>query len=146
MIDRHHLVRAVWEADVPNKVYVTVKRDLSHESLESFWNVLISEQWTYLKKEGNSHEISHLPTHIKDMEDDPFRSLSWVVRENHGYHKGAFFSEFIWADYLRTKFQRFVLYLNFRSQVEGAKMWEVVNQAVTLCRSHEAKGLPGYVE
>ena len=64
------------------------------------------QNWVYLfdRAGGGPQQPATLPTHIKDLKFDPYRSLAWIVREHHGYVKNnAPFSEFKWANFFRTR-------------------------------------------
>ena len=49
------------------------------------------------------HEPRLLPEDIRGLADDPYRSLAWALRHAGAYEKTDLaFSEFKWADFLRT--------------------------------------------
>jgi len=132
LIDRHHLIRALWELGHDN-VNVTIKADLSKLKPAAFWKKMQQENWTYLVDQfGNGyHSPDDLPRNIKCMGDNRWRSLAWKVRIKGGFDKSTEpFAEFQWAEYFRHCRK----YLNV----------DDVKQALILCQSPMAKRLPGY--
>jgi len=78
-----------------------------------------------------------LPEKIKMLQDDPYRSLAWLVRKNGGYKKTAIpFAEFKWARYFRKKIK-----------LSGKKhaIKDALPLALELARDPEAENLPGYI-
>lgn len=111
LIDHHHLVRALYEALLASRgddicVFVKVLGNASTLEDVYFWKTMHQQNWMYLFDHtgGGPQPPQSLPAHIKDLEFDPYRSLAWIVRENHGYVKNdAPFSEFKWANFFRTR-------------------------------------------
>lgn len=104
-IDRHHLIRACWELG-EKSMHVLLVADLSHLEEEDFWEVMKKARWVFLMDQfGNGpHSEKLLPRDIRGMADNPYRSLSWMVREAGGYQKeGIPFIEFYWADIFRKQ-------------------------------------------
>lgn len=137
MIDHHHLVRACWEAGI-KKVLTKLQADLSHLTNEEYWKVMLQSHWTYLYDQlGNGpHLPLRLPADIRCLADDPFRSLSWAVRDLGGFEKTTMaFSEFKWAEYFRSK-------IVIEIGDKGFK--KAVDEGMKLCKSREAAHLPGY--
>lgn len=140
MIDRHHLVRSCWEFGI-DKVYIKVLANLSHLTEEEFWDVMKKCKWCYLWDQfGNGpHQESLLPENIRSMSNDPFRSVSWALRETKTYIKDENsipFIEFYWANYLRKK----ISYIHGK---DGIK--EMTKQAIELIKKDpEASKLPGF--
>lgn len=102
-IDRHHLTRACWEMGI-KEIFVFLVADLSHLETEEFWEVMKKAKWVFLMDQfGNGpHPEAFLPSDIKGLADNPYRSLSWMVREAKGYEKENIpFIEFYWADLFR---------------------------------------------
>jgi len=137
IIDHHHLVRAAWEAGVP-EVYIEVKADLSGLSESAFWDRMKQEAWVYPYDEaGRPRGVTDLPQDVRGLADDPYRSVAWAVRERGGYEKtGKPFAEFKWADFFRARLKTDPRHHDFE---------KAVDEAVALAKSPEAKGLPGYV-
>ena len=137
IIDHHHLVRAAWEADVP-EVYIEVKADLSGLSKSGFWRRMKREAWVYpYDEQGRPRDVADLPKDVRGLADDPYRSVAWAVRERGGFEKtGKPFAEFRWADFFRARLQADPRHHDFE---------EAVDEAMALARSPQAKGLPGYI-
>ena len=109
------------------------------------------------RKSGDQPE--KLPQHVKDLNFDPYRSLAWIVRDRHGYLKNdAPFSEFKWANFFRTRIlldqdilagKHTVDDFLFSVDKHGELMLtddgkEVIDEAMFLAASAEARGLPGF--
>jgi len=139
MLDRHHSMRAMLDSKVKDKkVQIKIKDNLSHLSTENFWKVMQARNWIYLYKCGEGpFSVDSLPKVVSGLEEDPFRSLAWAVKDRKVFTKGGLFCEFIWAEFFRKWISK--------DLVEGEKMWAVVDYAIALSvTSPEAKLLPGY--
>lgn len=137
VVDRHHFLRSCWEADLED-AYGELKADLSHLSYAEMWQTMNSAHWVYPYDQfGNGpHPTTHLPEDVRGMADDPYRSLAWMIREKGGFLKVKEpFSEFIWANFLRKK-------LTVHPVIDGYDL--CTKEGLKLCRSPEAKDLPGY--
>jgi hypothetical protein len=89
--------------------YCTIVDNLSDAKADDFWKHLKDNNEVYLEDQnGNPIKPNDLPTSVKDLRNDPFRSLAGAVRESCGFEKGDKSSsgedylEFQWADYLRS--------------------------------------------
>jgi len=136
LIDHHHLARALYEEGV-EKVAVTVVDNLSGLGLAAFWFYLDNRAWTYLyDAEGERQSPKKLPKHVKDMVDDPYRSLAGELRRAGGFAKEVTpFSEFLWADLLRRRIKR---------KLADANPEEALEEALRLAKSSDAAYLPGW--
>jgi hypothetical protein len=140
MIDRHHLVRSCWEVGI-DKVVVNVVANLSHLNEEEFWDVMKKANWCYLYDQfGNGpHSEKVLPENVRSMGNDPYRSVSWALRENKVYIKegnNVPFIEFYWANSLRKK----IIYFHGK---EGMK--QMIKESLELVKKDsEMQKLPGY--
>jgi len=111
LVDHHHLTRALFDAlhtELGRDVCVFVKVLANFSTLERtyFWKTMHAHNWVYLFEcnGGGPQQPEALPTSIKDLKFDPYRSLAWIVREHHGYIKNNVpFSEFKWANFFRTR-------------------------------------------
>ena len=73
---------------------------------------------------------------MKDLKDDPYRSLSGAVRHDGGFAKVSTpFAEFKWADFLRSKILVTDIDEDFR---------KTVKKASALATKRSACALPGY--
>ncbi len=166
LVDHHHLVRAIYDAlheRYGKDICVFAKVLGNGSSLEEvyFWKTMHEQNWVYLFDGfgGGPRPPATLPAHIKDLGYDPYRSLAWLVREHHGYLKNnAPFSEFKWANFFRSRillhqdllagkstFDDFAIeidkYGKFKFTDDGR---EVLDEALFLASSAEARGLPGF--
>ena len=166
LVDHHHLVRALYEALHEERgkeicVYVKVLGNASTLEKVYFWKTMHEDNYVYLfdRAGGGPQQPETLPAHIKDLGFDPYRSLAWIVRENHGYVKNdAPFSEFKWANFFRTRilldqdilagkhtFDDFAFMVDEHGTLELTDDGkEVIEEALFLASSAEARGLPGY--
>lgn len=109
MIDHHHLARALWEAgrgDVEVPTVVTENWAVLRD--DRFWKAMARRSWLYpfggLGAGPTSPE--ELKPHVKDLDNDLYRSLAWYVRARYGYVKdpaNPIFAEFKWASFFRTR-------------------------------------------
>jgi hypothetical protein len=137
MIDRHHLTRALQEegfASMP----VAVIEDLRGRDFEEFWATLEQHNWAHpFDGDGQRQSYSDMPTSILDLVDDPFRSLAGALKRAGGYAKTkAPFSEFRWADFMRSRIDRALIEHHFS---------RALAVAMNLAQSSEALGLPGWL-
>ena len=73
---------------------------------------------------------------MKDLKDDPFRSLAGELRRAGGFAKDTTpFSEFLWADFLRRKMSRKGVDDDFDKALE---------KALSFGKSKDAIYLPGW--
>jgi hypothetical protein len=136
IIDHHHLARALLEEGVEH-VLVTVVANLRRLERDAFWFVLENRNWMHaFDDKGRRRGYQDMPKSVRELVDDPFRSLAGELRLAGGYAKDTTpFSEFLWADFLRRRLQR--------KQV--AKHFDrALKQALALAKSEEADYLPGW--
>jgi hypothetical protein len=77
-----------------------------------------------------------MPRTLAELQDDPFRSLSWAVKKAGGFAKDKTpFSEFRWADFFRS-----------RIPLELVRRDFAFAQALAMHVAHsiEASALPGW--
>jgi hypothetical protein len=112
-----------------------------------------------LRRHGRRPEQSqHLKQHVKDLDNDLYRSLSWLVREAYGYVKdpnNAIFAEFKWGSFFRTrvifdeqltcKKNCMEMTLEDIRKADPDDYAEKLGWARYLASSPEAAGLPGFV-
>jgi hypothetical protein len=104
LIDRHHLTRAAWEKGFRH-TRAEIVDNLSHLSKKEFWETMKARGWVHLRSEkGRPRTVAQLPRHVRELQDDPYRSLAWVVRQAGGFEKTQVpFSEFDWAEHYRSR-------------------------------------------
>ncbi len=136
IIDHHHLSRALYEEDVAS-VLVTVVADLRRLEPDAFWFVLDNRNWMHpFDDQGKRRPPKDLPKSVKDMVDDPFRSLAGELRHMGGFAKDTTpFSEFLWADFLRRRLER----RHVEADFDGA-----LEHALVMAKSKDADYLPGW--
>lgn len=129
MIDGHHTMRALAEMNLNYPVYIEVKEDLRLLDYDNFWYSMVSRKLAYPKDRGIVKSVSKLPKTLYRLTNDPYRSLSWEIRELGCYVNldDIPFQEFFWADFLRGKIAP--------NELEAAK---------ELAISSDASFLPGY--
>jgi len=136
LIDNHHLARALQEEKV-EAVLVSVVADLSALSKVSFWRFLDNRDWCHTYDEnGDRTGFDAIPTSLAKLRDDPYRSLAGELRHAGGYAKDLTpFSEFLWADFLRTRIKPKAIAKDFDT---------ALSRAVKLAKSKQAGFLPGW--
>lgn len=83
----HHVVNALLRIGVKEAPYVLVA-DFSSLDEHAFWSVLEGKSWVYpYHADGRRAEFKDMPQHVKDAENDEFRSLAAFVRNAGGYAK-----------------------------------------------------------
>jgi len=136
IVDHHHLGLALL-ADHIDAAFVMVLRDLSTVDESMFWRLMEHHQWAHpFDARGRRRDFAAIPQRLRDLVDDPYRSLAGMVRTAGGYAKDtAPFSEFLWADF-------------FRPRIKAAQIRRSLEQAVAegigLARSEAANFLPGW--
>jgi hypothetical protein len=136
IVDHHHLGLALL-ADGIESGWVMVLRDLSMVEEQMFWRLMEHHRWAHpFDARGRRRAFDAIPARLRDLVDDPYRSLAGLVRTAGGYAKDTTpFSEFLWADF-------------FRSRIKAAQIKSSLDQAVAegvgLARSSAASFLPGW--
>jgi hypothetical protein len=136
VVDHHHLARALHDEGVKD-ILVAIIGDLTMVEKDAFWGVMDNKRWVYpYDAKGERRQFDDLPKSIKDLKDDPFRSLAGELRRAGGFAKDTTpFSEFLWADFLRRKISKKVVEENFAKAME---------KGLALARSKDAIYLPGW--
>lgn len=159
LIDHHHLAYTIWQELGDIYLPVEVIKNWSAIESYSFWKAMRENSWVYpfSGDGGGPLPPKKLKNHIKDLENDIFRSLSWVIRKRYGYVKSpqnAIFAEFKWANFFRA---RIIFNKQIKDQldIEDLTLQQVkeddkgdykalIDLAMYLATSKEARGLPGY--
>lgn len=136
VIDHHHLSLALL-LEGETMVAVTVISDLSRLDKNAFWVFMDNRGWMHpFDDEGQRRPYSEIPKSVRNLVDDPFRSLAGELRQAGGFAKDTTpFSEFLWADFLRRQIKREDVEANFAS---------ALNEALRLAKSGAADYLPGW--
>lgn len=172
LIDHHHLSFALWQAAgnpkrkfKPNqKKVVVVAQVVSNWNPitgYAFWKSMNDSNWLYPFDNlgGGPLKPGQIPTHVKNLKNDPYRSLAWYVRDQYGYTKSAgnaIFAEFKWAEFFRN-----LVMLNNKilddtekkittqrvmiSKLPEEKRDDLIKYSIHLAKSPAAAGLPGYL-
>jgi len=136
IIDHHHLALALHEEGVET-LLVTVLADLSRRKPDVFWIVLDNHNWMRpFDDKGRRRRYEEIPKSVRDLIDDPFRSLASELRLVGGFARDTTpYSEFLWADFLRRRIKRKIVETDFRRALERARK---------LAKSEDANYLPGW--
>jgi len=137
IIDHHHLGIALIEEKI-KEVWVTKLDDMSWLDPLTFWRTLEFRAWAHLyDHRGRRRPYTDMPTKLTKLQDDPYRSLAGLVRLQGGYAKDqAPFSEFLWADFFRTRVDA--------RQIKERQV-QAVRSGVKLAHSRDARYLPGWI-
>jgi hypothetical protein len=136
VVDHHHLARALHDEGIAD-ILVTLIGDLTMVDRDAFWGVMDNKRWVYpYDAKGERRHFKDLPKSVKDLKDDPFRSLAGELRRAGGFAKDTTpFSEFLWADFLRRQMPRKLVEDNFAKAME---------KALEAAKSDDAVYLPGW--
>lgn len=136
IIDHHHLGYALMKEGFKTAP-VVVEADLSKLALPEFWTTMEGKAWVHpFDGKGKLRKISDIPDDLLDMEDDPYRSLAGVVRQEGGFDKTLTpYMEFTWADYFRPLIKLKAIDADFDGSVK---------KAMELASASGAEQLPGY--
>ena len=136
VVDHHHLARALHDEGVKD-ILVTVIADLTMVDRDAFWGVMDHKRWAYpYDARGERRHFRDLPKTVEGLKDDPFRSLAGELRRAGGFAKDTTpFSEFLWADFLRSRIPRKSVEDNFAKAME---------KGLALAKGHGAIYLPGW--
>jgi hypothetical protein len=136
LVDRHHLALAlhhegIWELPV------SIVANMGGIGFDEFWKTLEYHNWTHpFDDEGRRRSYDGMPASMDDLIDDPFRSLAGALKRAGGYAKDkAPFSEFRWADFMRSRIPRELIEHHFG---------HALALAMNLAQSAEAAVLPGW--
>ncbi|MDE3175578.1 MAG: chromosome partitioning protein ParB [Pseudomonadota bacterium] len=134
--DHHHLARALWD-DGQKSVFVTVIGDLRKADAAHFWTLMDYHGWSHpYDSKGRRCDYRDLPKTVQGLENDPYRSLAGALRRAGGFAKDSTpFSEFVWADFFRSR----IKVRDIQRDYDG-----VVAQALALAKSADADYLPGW--
>lgn len=136
ILDHHHLALALHLEGVEH-VLTSVVQDLGHLDKDTFWFVLAHKNWMHIyDAAGKLRTYADIPKSVAGLQDDPFRSLAGELRRAGGYAKDtAFYSEFLWADYLRR---------NMKTKLLADDFGEALKRALKLAQDPKADYLPGW--
>jgi hypothetical protein len=135
IVDHHHLGLALYEEGVKD-VPVMIQRDFSWLEPPVFWHTMEFNRWAHpYDQHGQRQAYDAIPKTLKDLADDPYRTLAARVRLAGGYSKDATpYSEFLWADFFRRN-------LKLKN---GNVTPKVLQDALLVAHSHATAYLPGW--
>jgi hypothetical protein len=136
VLDHHHLARALMDEGV-KQVLVFVIKKLDTLSKASFWVYMDNHAWCHPYDEtGRRRDFADIPGSIADLKDDPYRSLAGELRRAGGFAKDTTpFSEFTWADFLRSRVKPRLIEEDFPAALK---------RALVLAKGEDASYLPGW--
>jgi len=136
LVDHHHLALAL-RLEGAKHVLATVQADLRGLSKDSFWTYMDNRGWCHpYDAEGARRDFKDIPSDVDGLADDPYRSLAGALRRAGGFAKETTpFTEFLWADFLRSRVRR----KQIESRFEAALV-----KAMELARTETASYLPGW--
>ncbi|BDV40020.1 ParB-like protein [Methylocystis bryophila] len=102
--DGHHLGRALLEEGA-GAAKISLLGDLSHFDAPAFWREMDQRGLSFpFDAKGGRQPFENMPRSLREMTDDPYRSLAAQVRRAGGYRKDSIpFAEFKWAEYFRRR-------------------------------------------
>jgi hypothetical protein len=140
--DHHHGARAWLESGATMGTCVVQSETISTDPTK-FWTDLNALNLVRLKNEkGEDITEKQLPTKLRDLPDDPYRTLAWMVRKKDGFCRALMqgnteFAEFKWADWMRARPE--LPYAKVKANPKAMR-----DSALKLAKSPDAAGLPGY--
>lgn len=136
IIDRHHLSLALWQAGV-DAAFISLIDDLSRLSCQRFWKFMEEDGRLHpFDRAGRRIHPDRLPKRIDGLAHDPYRDLAWSVRGEGGFDKSMLpYSEFLWANFFRTRIPIKLV----QHQYPAA-----VRRAMHLAGTRAGAGLPGF--
>lgn len=136
IIDHHHFAKALLDEGAPY-VAIYLADNLSTLQKDEFWSFLDNNAWCHAYDEsGIRRGLSDIPKNLKNLRDDPFRSLvGELIRAGACAKADKQFFEFLWADFLRRRLDLELVKKDFAA---------ALMKAMELASSSEAKSLPGW--
>jgi len=136
IIDHHHLALALYEEGVKD-VQIVIYGDLSMVDETLFWPTMSARGWVHpFDDKGKRRDYDAVPKHLRDLVDDPYRSLAGELRRMGGFSKETVaFGEFQWADFFRSRIKKSLIEKEFSGALE---------KAMEFAKSREAIYLPGW--
>jgi hypothetical protein len=137
MVDHHHLCRALLRIDENKAVLGAQVADWSGLDLHGFWLRMERENLCWpIDMDGNRRPCMKIPSHVKDLTNNPWRTLARGVRGRAYSNEDTPFQEFMWGNYYRSYMTTRLL------EVEPDFAEEL---AIKVSRLDEAQDLPGYL-
>ena len=137
ILDHHHSAVALVR-ERAQQVQVGVVTDLSALKSADFWIYLDHLSWVHpYDQSGKRRSLKEMPSSLRALRDDPYRSLAGEVRDLGGFSKSdAPFLEFLWTNYFRA---------NVRADWVKSHYRKALKRAMRLALSEKTRYLPGWV-
>jgi hypothetical protein len=107
MVDRHHRLRGLLELDADASAWGYIVMELASTHKTEVLTALHKKGWLYLYNSRGIGPLttSDLPENLKELQDDPFRSLVWKLKQEGVIEAAPLipFHEFRWGAWLRRK-------------------------------------------
>ena len=135
LTDSHHLASVLVRAGATRAMAQVIGR---FDNSASFWQEMQAREWVYLyDPKGNPITPSSLPKRLRDLANDPYRSLAGYAQDA-GYYKktDTYFMEFHWARYFGRQ-------MGWKP-IDRMNLLEALQAAEGLACQPEARELPGY--
>ena len=103
VVDGHHTLSAILIACERTELELSVRADFSDcESADEFWERMSEDGLLYDKNLGKPVSPEDFPDSLLELQDDPFRSIAWIIRKMGAYDDlKQPYQEFLIADFLR---------------------------------------------
>ncbi len=139
MVDRHHRLRALLEIDTDATAFGYVALELETAERPAVLAELLHRGWLYLH-DGRGlgpWPAERLPTDLLGLEDDPYRSLVWKLKQEKVIEPEPLipFHEFRWGAWLRSR---------TLPPFSSLRLEPALPAARTLARSQAASRLAGW--
>ncbi len=133
VVDHHHLALALLDEGFETAP-VEVIGDLSTLTMPEFWKQMEAKAWVHpFDGKGRKKPVRNIPRKVRDLEDDPYRSLAGFVRLGGGFQKSQTpYAEFLWADYYRKLIPLKAMKKDFEKALRQAKHLATLPDAATL--------------
>jgi hypothetical protein len=137
ILDHHHSAVALVNEHA-DEVQVGVVKDLSALEATDFWIYLDHLSWVHpYDQRGKRRSLKEVPSSLRALRDDPYRSLAGEVRDLGGFAKSDTpFLEFLWTNYFRA---------NVRADWLRSHYGKALKRAMRLALSAKTRHLPGWV-
>lgn len=137
VIDHHHLGLALIKEHFKTAP-MEIEEDFSGLLMVDFWKKMRARKFLHLvSASGKRKDLNALPKDLRELRDDPYRSLAGFVREAGGYAKVRTpFAEFKWADFYRPRISEKLVRTHFH---------KALARAIGMASNKDAAGLPGYL-
>ena len=139
MLDRHHRLRGLIGIDPGATTWAYVVQELETTDISAVLSFLQSQGWLYLYdgRGTGPRPAELLPTSLIGLEDDPYRSLVWKLKQEGWIRPQPLipYHEFRWAAWLRSR---------PLPPFSSKRLDPALSSARQLVCSPAAQGMPGW--